>query len=158
MAPLLGENWQDRLSTLLDYPESDEFGPVRPSSASLSRVTAVLLSLVERGLSLPDALDVGTDHDGAIRIVWENGPRFLELVADDAVAYLYYSHGAQYGIQRDLTFSALRQLFNWLDNAECKNHFPLSSTARTTGGGSQKRWTFPASSHTAQRLKTQSRT
>lgn len=58
---------------------------------------------MEGGVGFPEALDVGTDHDGAIRVVWENGPRFLELVApceDDAAAYFYYSEGDQFGLQK----------------------------------------------------------
>jgi len=108
------------LQKLLDYPESDEFGPIRPTKASVDCAIDTLFPLVQRGFSLPDAVDVGTDHDGALRIVWENGPRFLELVVPherDAAPYFYYSHGSQYSIQSDLTPLALQQRFTWLASA-----------------------------------------
>ena len=100
--------------------ESDQFGPVRPSPSSVTTVKQVLLPLVQGGVGFPEVLDVGTDHDGAIRVVWENGPRFLELVApceDDAAAYFYYSEGDQFGLQKDLTADRVRRRFNWLCDA-----------------------------------------
>jgi hypothetical protein len=106
------------LSRLLNAPESDEFGRVRPAPASIKRATNALFPLVQHGFRFPEAVDVGADHDGALRIVWENGPRFLELVVpyeQDAAAYFYYSQGDQYNLQRDLTLDALRERFNWFD-------------------------------------------
>jgi hypothetical protein len=108
------------LRSLRYEPEADEFGLVRPSSSSVARVKEVLFPLVQRGISFPEALDVGTDHDGAIRVVWEDGPRFLELVApyeDHAEAYFYYSEGAQFGLQRDLKTDTVRRIFDWLRGA-----------------------------------------
>jgi hypothetical protein len=105
------------LRQLLSCPEFDEFGPVRPARGSVDRASHTLFSLVQRGFSLPDAVDIGTDHDGAIRIVWENGPRFLELIVPyelDAAAYFYYSQGDEYNLERGLTPEALRQRFSWL--------------------------------------------
>jgi hypothetical protein len=108
------------LRSLQSEPESDEFGPMRPSATSVARVKEVLFPLVQRGVGFPETLDVGADHDGAVRVVWENGPRFLELVApyeDDAAAYFYYSEGDQFGLQRDLTADTVRRRFNWLSGA-----------------------------------------
>ena len=110
----------NELRSLQREPESDEFGLVRPSSASVARVKEALFPLVQRGVEFPETRDVGTDHDGAIRVVWENGPRFLELVApceDDAAAYFYYSEGDQFGLQKDLTADMVRRRFNWLYGA-----------------------------------------
>lgn len=111
---------ESALRSLLYQPEADEFGLVRPSSSSVALVKGVLFPLIQRGVSFPETLDVGTDHDGAIRVVWENGPRFLELVApyeDDAAAYFYYSDGDQFGLQRDLTVDSVRRQFTWLSGA-----------------------------------------
>ncbi len=105
------------LRQLLDSPVADEFGPVRPAAASIERATKTLFPFVQRGFSFPEPVDVGTDHDGAVRIVWENGPRFLELVVPyehNAAAYFYYSSGDQYNLQRDLTVDAVRERFTWL--------------------------------------------
>jgi hypothetical protein len=110
----------NELRSLQREPESDEFGLVRPSAASVKRVKEALFPLVQRGVGFPETRDVGTDHDGAIRVVWENGPRFLELVApceDDAAAYFYYSEGDQFGLQKDLTADMVRRRFNWLYGA-----------------------------------------
>jgi hypothetical protein len=105
------------LRELLDGPVSDEFGPVRPATASVELATTTLFPLVKGGFSFPEAVDVGTDHDGAVRIVWENGPRFLELVVPydrNAGAYFYYSSGDQYNLQHDLAVDAVRERFRWL--------------------------------------------
>ncbi len=109
----------DALRHLLEAPESDEFGPVRPTSQSIEITKQTLFPLVQQGFRLPEAIDIGTDHDGDLRIVWENGPRFLELVVPyehDAAPYFYYSYGDQYNLQRDLTLPALRERFNWLNS------------------------------------------
>jgi hypothetical protein len=106
------------LEQLLDLPESDEFGPSRPTLPSTEVAERTLFQLVQGGFSFPEAVDVGTDHDGGLRIVWENGPRFLELVVPherDAAAYFYYSSGDQYNLQRNLGLDAVRHRFNWLD-------------------------------------------
>jgi hypothetical protein len=105
------------LRQLLRAPVSDEFGPVRPTDASIERATNTLYPFVKLGFGFPEAVDVGTDHDGAVRIVWENGPRFLELVVPyehNAPAYFYYSSGNQYNLQHDLALDAVRERFNWL--------------------------------------------
>jgi hypothetical protein len=105
------------LRRLLSAPPADDFGPVRPTSASVTCAKATLFPLVQRGFGFPEAVDVGTDHDGGLRLVWENGPRFLELVVpreNHAAPYLYYSEDQQYNLQRDLAFGALRDRFNWL--------------------------------------------
>jgi hypothetical protein len=107
----------DALWHLLKSPESDEFGPIRPTSESVELAINALFPLVQHRFKLPEAVDVGTDHDGGLRIVWENGPRFLELIVPyehDAAAYFYYSNGDQYDLQRDLTVFALQARFNWL--------------------------------------------
>jgi hypothetical protein len=105
------------LRQLLDAPESDEFGLKRPTRASIKLAKKTLFPLVQRGFGFPEAVDVGTDHDGAIRIVWENGPRFLELIVPregDADAYFYYSDEDHYAFERDLKLAALRERFKWL--------------------------------------------
>ena len=111
----------DDLKHLLKAPENDEFGPLRPSRSSFSTAISILFPFVQRGFEIPEALDVGTDHDGAIRLLWENGPRTLELVIPyerDAAAYFYHSDGDHYNLQQDLTVTALRRRFNWLQGAQ----------------------------------------
>jgi hypothetical protein len=105
------------LNSLLATPEEDEFGRVRPSAAAVARARSVIYPLAKGGLDFPDPVDVGTDHDGDIRIVWENGPRFLELVVpyeDASAGYFYYSEGEHYDLQRDFGLRALRNRFAWL--------------------------------------------
>jgi hypothetical protein len=107
----------DAFRDLLDAPEADEFGPVRPTTRSVEVARQTLFPLVQRRFRLPEPVNIGTDHDGDLRIVWENGPRALELVVPyepDAAPYFYYSHGDQYNLQRDLSFEAVGGHFNWL--------------------------------------------
>jgi hypothetical protein len=108
---------EQEIRQLLESEEADEFGPVRPTDNSVELARKTLFQLVQAGFEVPPVRDAGTDHDGALRLEWQNGPRFLELVVpreNHAAAYLYYSQGDQYNLQRDLTFNALRERFNWL--------------------------------------------
>jgi hypothetical protein len=105
------------IENLLDLPVADELGSIRPSSNAVLSAKSTLFPFAQMGFIVPTPLDIGTDHDGAIRIVWENGPRSLELVVpfeNDASAYFYYSEGDQYDLQRDLSREATRKLFTWL--------------------------------------------
>lgn len=102
---------------LRDLEEADEFGPVRPTDDGIDVAKKTLFYLVQAGFEVPPLKDLGTDHDGALRLEWENGPRRLELVVpreNHATAYLYYSQGDHYSLQRDLTPSAICERFNWL--------------------------------------------
>jgi len=102
---------------LRDLEEADEFGPVRPTDESIEVAKKTLFHLVQAGFEVPPLKDLGTDHDGALRLEWEHGSRFLELVVpleNHAAAYLYYSQGDQYSLQRDLTACAICERFNWL--------------------------------------------
>lgn len=117
-AALAGFSGVEReIRQLLNLEEVDEFGPVRPTAISVELANKTIFQLVQAGLEVPPLRDAGTDHDGALRLAWENGPRFLELVVpreNHAAAYLYYSQGDQYNLQRDLTFNAVCERFNWL--------------------------------------------
>jgi hypothetical protein len=107
----------DGLRRLLQAPESDDFGLVRPSQSSVAKASAILFPLVQRRFSIPEPFDIGTDHDGAIRMTWENGPRSLELVVPyerDAAAYFYYSDADHYGMEEDLTPTGTSNRFEWL--------------------------------------------
>jgi hypothetical protein len=106
-----------QIRQLLKSEEADEFGPVRPTDDSIEVARKTLFQLVQAGFAVPPLRDAGTDHDGALRLEWQNGPRFLELVVpreNHAAAYLYYSQGDQYNLQRDLAFEAVYERFNWL--------------------------------------------
>jgi hypothetical protein len=117
-AALAGFSGVEReIRQLLESEAADEFGPVRPADNSVELARKTLFQLVQAGFEVPPVREAGTDHDGALRLAWENGPRFLELVVpreNHAAAYLYYSQGDQYNLQRDLTFNAVRERFNWL--------------------------------------------
>jgi hypothetical protein len=117
-AALAGFSGVEReIRQLLNLEEIDEFGPVRPTANSVELAKKIIFQLVQAGLEVPPLQDAGTDHDGTLRLAWENGPRFLELVVpreNHAAAYLYYSQGDQYNLQRDLTFNAVCERFNWL--------------------------------------------
>lgn len=117
---------EHQLRLLMNSVESDEFGPVRPTPESVGVARKALFQLVQAGFGLPPAVETGTDHDGALRLVWENGPRFLELVVpreDHAAAYFYYSQGDEYNLQRDLSLDGLRQRFNWLTANAAGDHY-----------------------------------
>lgn len=93
----------------------DESAKAAPESVSFAM--RALFPLVQSGFVLPESADVSVDQDRELRIVWENGPRFLELVVPpeaDASAYIYYSQGNDYHLQRDLALDAILERFNWL--------------------------------------------
>lgn len=106
-----------RLTGLLKLTTADEFGPMRPSRSNIARALSVFFPFAQRGSEFPEPLDLGVDHDGAIRLVWENETRFLELIVpgeNNEAPYLYHSEGDRYGLERDLSIEALRGRFRWL--------------------------------------------
>ncbi len=110
-------NVEREMQQLLEFEEADEFGPVRPTDDSVNLARKTLFYLVQAGFEVPPVRDAGTDHDGALRLAWEHGPKFLELVVPrdhHAAAYFYYSQGDDYNLQRDLTSGAVCERFNWL--------------------------------------------
>jgi hypothetical protein len=112
---------------LLKAPARDDLGPIRASKTSVTHAISILFPLVQVGFKLPEPLDIGTDHDGAIRVTWENGPRFLELVVPyeaNVAAYLYYSEGDHYDLERTLASDALRRRFNWLRGGSTDTDLP----------------------------------
>jgi hypothetical protein len=115
-AALAGFSWvEQEIRRLLELEEADEFGPFRPTDESVELARKILFRLVQAGFEVPLMRDAGTDHDGALRLEWEHGPKFLELVVPrENQAYFYYSQGDQYSLQRDLTLGAVRDRFKWL--------------------------------------------
>ncbi len=108
---------EQEMRLLLNLEEADEFGPVRPADYSIGVARKTLFQLVRAGLKVPPVREAGTDHDGALRLAWESGPRFLELVVPrerHVAPYLYYSQGDQYNLQRDLSFGPVCERFSWL--------------------------------------------
>ncbi|HEY3836896.1 MAG TPA: hypothetical protein VGL72_10010 [Bryobacteraceae bacterium] len=102
---------------LLDLEEDDEFGPVRPTADSVEVARKTLFQLAQAGIEIPPVRDAGTDHDGGLRLAWERGPKFLELVvprSEPAGAYFYYSEGEHYSLERDLTPGAVCERFSRL--------------------------------------------
>lgn len=101
---------------LLDLEEDDEFGPVRPTAESVEVARKTLFQLAQAGFEIPRVRDAGTDHDGGLRLAWERGPKFLELVVPrgEHAAYFYYSQGEHYSLEHDLTPGAVCERFSWL--------------------------------------------
>ncbi len=106
-----------RFKELSKLAEADEFGPMRPSNSNIARSLALFFPFAQRGSEFPEPLDLGVDHDGAIRLVWENGTRFLELIVpreNHEAPYLYHSDADRYGLERNLSNKTLRDRFAWL--------------------------------------------
>lgn len=105
------------LTSMAQGPPEDVFGRVAPSRKSVDSAIGMMFPLVQYGYQIPEPIDVDTDHDGGIRIVWENNTRFLELVVpyeSNAAAYLYHSEGDNFSLDRDLKPQTLRKRFDWL--------------------------------------------
>jgi len=107
------------LRRLLKLPGQDEFGPRRPSESSVFKVRSLFFSFARTRARFPSPTDIDTDHDGSIRISWENGDRFLELITpqtDNDPSYIYFSVGEEYGIARDVSPKSLLERLDWLSN------------------------------------------
>jgi hypothetical protein len=108
-----------QLEGLRNAPEADEFGRVRPSDAAIAAATRLTYAIVQAGLEMPMIEDVSTDSDGAIRILWEEGGRRLELVCPfnpSQRPYWYHSDLRTYAVEYDHSPEAVRALVNWLNN------------------------------------------
>jgi hypothetical protein len=106
-----------QLDGLLRAEEHDDFGLVRPSLSAVHRVLRLLLRIAASGYVIQSPEDVGTDHDGNVRISWRVGRRFLELVApfaDEENPYIYHSEDSSFNVEPANT----ELLRNWLTWAQ----------------------------------------
>ena len=106
-----------QVKALCAAPEEDELGRIRPSDTAVQAARDVAFRMLRLPSGLPEPIDVSTDRDGAIRILWENGTRSLELICPfepGQKPYLYYSENGQYSIEYDLSDYRLVRLLAWL--------------------------------------------
>lgn len=103
---------QRQLEDLLSAPEIDDFGKVRPAESAVRLAKNRLFKMAE-GRILPIPEDISTDSEGAIRISWRNGGRFLELVfpyETNLRPFIYYSEQTLFDISEDMSD---RKLCGW---------------------------------------------
>ena len=108
------------LELLRKAPEEDDFGRIRPSEAAIEAASEAVRKMSKTPGGLPSPADVSTDRDGAIRILWENEDRALELVCpfdSSQRPYFYYAEGREYTLAHDLSVYRLGRLLAWLAGA-----------------------------------------
>jgi hypothetical protein len=108
---------RDQINLFKLLPEADDLGRIRPSQYAIEAATQSVFKILEAFDGLPLPSDVSTDRDGAFRIVWENGPRSLELVCqfeEGQRPYIYFSDESEYRITHDFSSQRLARLFGWL--------------------------------------------
>jgi len=107
--------WQ--LAALRNAPEDDDLGRIRPSDAAIEAASDVAFRMMKSAAGMPSPVEVSTDRDGAVRVLWENDNRALELVCPFEPGqrpYLYYSEGDRYSIAYDLSADRLGYLVAWM--------------------------------------------
>jgi hypothetical protein len=108
---------QDKLEVLLAEPDSDEFGPLRPSRGAVDFILQRVFELA-KGFVVPSPDDVDSDHDGNIRISWRKDGRFLEVVTPyepGEPSFVYYSEAEIYGLSPKVDVASLRNFLRWLE-------------------------------------------
>jgi hypothetical protein len=110
-----------RINDLAFEDKEDSFGPIRPSFVAFGRCIKLILELASIG-GLLEPSDIGTDHNGDIRISWKKEDREAELVFpfDDQPLqdtliyyYVYYSSNKTYGIEGNPTALKLSEWIQW---------------------------------------------
>ncbi len=99
-------------------PDSDELGRLGPSDYGTAAAGEIAFRMLESGARLLLPSDISFDRDGAVRIVWEQGDKTLELVCpyeQSQRPYLFYSNDDQHGIAHDLSKTRLNRLLSWLN-------------------------------------------
>lgn len=114
-----------QIEVLAGDQERDSLGQIRPSETGVAAARETLFRMLKSAVEIPVPVDVGTDRDGDIRVLWEDGSRALELVCPyepDQRSYIYYSEGTEYAIAFDLSVYRLGRLLAWL--AGSSQNFP----------------------------------
>lgn len=112
---------QRQLDALKAMPEADDLGRIRPSPHGIRTSNELLFRMAQLETRIEAPADVCTDHDGAIRIVWEKDERTVELVVPFEATgrpYIYFAEGPQYRIAHDLSIYRLGRLHAWLNGRE----------------------------------------
>jgi hypothetical protein len=106
-----------RTEELLQLPEADELGRVRPSTLAVDRARDVLFTVFASGADLPSRAEVCTDAEGAIRILWDVEYRSLELICPfdqtDRI-HVYIANEENHKLAFDLARPRLKRMFSWL--------------------------------------------
>ena len=107
------------VTRLMDLHDDDVTDSRRPGDRAHVRAHSMLVGLKDLNLNIP-ASDVYLDPDGAIRLLWTQDYRNVELVfpsIEDEAPYLYHSDENNYGVEeRPSPEGALKWILWVLDN------------------------------------------
>jgi hypothetical protein len=107
----------DRLASLLDEDETDDYGVLSPSEYAFTTTWNLLVATAgEMSCSFPRAA-VSTDSEGGIRVQWIRPARQVRLVIPNVEArrhYIYHEEGNQYDVEPDVSATALAGWLSWI--------------------------------------------
>jgi hypothetical protein len=107
----------ERLASLLDEDETDDYGVLSPSEYAFTTTWNLLVAAArEMSCSFPRAA-VSTDSEGGIRVQWIRPERQVRLVIPTVEGkrhYIYHEEGDQYDVEPSVSATTLARWLSWL--------------------------------------------
>jgi hypothetical protein len=107
----------DRLASLLDEDETDDYGMLSPSEYAFTTTWELLVAAAgELSCPFPRAA-VSTDSEGGIRVQWIRPERQVRLVIPNVESgrhYIYHEEGDQYDVEPSVSATSLARWLAWI--------------------------------------------
>jgi hypothetical protein len=110
------------LLELLELPEEDDYGTLRPTDHAFKRAIELLLNAYESlGERFPRGF-ASTDEEGGIRINWRERQKDCRLCLfcpanPEGKAYIYHQSGEEYASEESISEDILMGWLEWFDRA-----------------------------------------
>lgn len=108
-----------RLQDLLEEEDEDDYGVAKPSAYAYGTALALVSEAARLMRNRFTRASASTDDRGGIRLTWTRPEAEARLVCahqSDKPTYLYHEAGDEYGVEYDVSASALAQWLDWLNN------------------------------------------
>jgi vacuolar-type H+-ATPase subunit I/STV1 len=108
-----------RLQDLLEEEDEDDYGVAKPSAYAYGTALALVSEAARLMGNRLTRASASTDDRGGIRLTWTRPEAEVRLVCahqSDKQTYLYHEAGDEYGVEYDVSASALAHWLDWLNH------------------------------------------
>jgi hypothetical protein len=108
-----------RLQTLLEEEDEDDYGVAKPSAYAYGTALALVAEAARLIGDRFTRASASIDDRGGIRLTWTRPQAEVRLVCthqSDKPTYLYHEAGDEYGVEYDVSASALAHWLDWLNH------------------------------------------
>lgn len=108
-----------RLQTLLEEEDEDDYGVAKPSAYAYATALALVAEAARLMGDHFTRASASIDDRGGIRLTWTRPQAEVRLVCahqSDKPTYLYHEAGDEYGVEYDVSASALAHWLDWLNH------------------------------------------